>query len=46
MAGRFFVSPYYLSRKFKQCTGFGFPEYVQLVRIREAQRLLRPRSSR
>ncbi|WP_162241887.1 helix-turn-helix domain-containing protein [Paenibacillus sp. Leaf72] len=34
-------SQYYLSRKFKQCTGFGFSEYVQLVRIREAQRLLR-----
>lgn len=41
VANRFFVSPYYLSRKFKQCTGFGFSEYVQLVRIREAQRLLR-----
>ncbi|GIO29845.1 MULTISPECIES: helix-turn-helix domain-containing protein [Paenibacillus] len=41
VAERFFVSPYYLSRKFKQCTGFGFAEYVQLVRIREAQRLLR-----
>ncbi|GIO70030.1 helix-turn-helix domain-containing protein [Paenibacillus sp. FSL M7-1455] len=41
VAERFFVSPYYLSRKFKRCTGFGFAEYVQLVRIREAQRLLR-----
>lgn len=41
VAKRFFISPYYLSRKFKQCTGFGFAEYVQLVRIREAQRLLR-----
>ncbi|WP_168121756.1 AraC family transcriptional regulator [Paenibacillus sp. HB172176] len=41
VAERFFISPYYLSRKFKQCTGFGFAEYVQLVRIREAQRLLR-----
>ncbi|MCR2807501.1 helix-turn-helix transcriptional regulator [Paenibacillus soyae] len=41
VAKRFFVSPYYLSRKFKQCTGFGFSEYVQLVRVREAQRLLR-----
>ena len=44
VAKRFFVSPYYLSRKFKQCTGFGFSEYVQLVRIREAQRLLRETS--
>lgn len=41
VAERFYVSPYYLSRKFKLCTGFGFAEYVQLVRIREAQRLLR-----
>lgn len=35
VAERFFVSPYYLSRTFKRCTGFGFAEYVQLVRIRE-----------
>lgn len=41
VAKQFYVSPYYLSRKFKQCTGFGFSEYVQLVRVREAQRLLR-----
>jgi len=41
VAERFYVSPYYLSRKFKLCTGFGFAEYVQRVRIREAQRLLR-----
>lgn len=41
VAKQFFVSPYYLSRKFKLCTGFGFSEYVQLVRVREAQRLLR-----
>lgn len=41
VANQFFISPYYLSRKFKACTGFGFSEYVQLVRIREAQRLLR-----
>jgi AraC-like DNA-binding protein len=41
VANQFFISPYYLSRKFKECTGFGFSEYVQLVRIREAQRLLR-----
>ncbi|CAM3553066.1 helix-turn-helix domain-containing protein [Marinicrinis lubricantis] len=40
VAEQFFVSRYYLSRTFKQCTGFGFSEYVQLVRMREAQRLL------
>lgn len=41
VASRFYISSYYLSRKFKECTGFGFSEYVQLVRVREAQRLLR-----
>ncbi|HIW33202.1 MAG TPA: AraC family transcriptional regulator [Candidatus Paenibacillus intestinavium] len=41
VAAQFFISPYYLSRKFKHCTGFGFAQYVQLVRVREAQRLLR-----
>ena len=40
VAEKFFISPYYLSRKFKECTGFGFHEYVQLVRVREAKRLL------
>jgi len=44
VAERFYFSPYYLSRKFRQCTGFGFAEYVQHVRIREAQRLLRETS--
>lgn len=41
VADKFYLSPFYLSRKFKSCTGFGFAEYVQLVRVREAQRLLR-----
>jgi YesN/AraC family two-component response regulator len=37
----FYISPYYLSRSFKQITGFTFVEYVNNVRIKEAQRLLR-----
>ncbi|MFC4812713.1 helix-turn-helix transcriptional regulator [Paenibacillus sp. GCM10023250] len=41
LAGRFFVSPYYLSRSFKAVTGFTLIEYVNLTRIREARRLLR-----
>jgi len=40
IAGRFFISPYHLSRAFKQVTGFTFVEYVTMTRIREAQRLL------
>ncbi|WP_238177763.1 helix-turn-helix transcriptional regulator [Paenibacillus contaminans] len=36
-----FVSPSYLSRTFKKVTGFSFVEYVNTVRIKEAQRLLR-----
>ncbi|MEI7025520.1 AraC family transcriptional regulator [Paenibacillus sp. y28] len=41
VAGRFYISPSYLSRIFKRVTGFSFREYVQMIRIREAQRLLR-----
>ena len=37
----FFVSPYYLSRAFNKVTGFTFIEYLNIVRIKEAQRLLR-----
>ncbi|NMA82269.1 MAG: AraC family transcriptional regulator [Epulopiscium sp.] len=37
----FYISPYYFSRSFKQSTGFTFIEYLNSVRIREAQRLLR-----
>jgi len=36
-----YVSPYHLSRTFKKITGFSFVEYVNTVRIREAQRQLR-----
>lgn len=41
LAKRFFVSPYHLSRSFKTATGFTLIEYVQLTRVKEAQRLLR-----
>ena len=38
---RFYISPYYLSRVFKEVTGFTFIEYLNSVRIKEAQKLLR-----
>ncbi|MCS7464383.1 AraC family transcriptional regulator [Paenibacillus doosanensis] len=41
VSSRFFISPYYFSRLFKRSTGFHFPEYINTLRIREAQRLLR-----
>ncbi|WP_159887801.1 helix-turn-helix transcriptional regulator [Paenibacillus puerhi] len=44
IAKRFYISPSYLSRIFRSITGFHFKEYVQLVRIREAKRLLRETS--
>ena len=37
----FYMSPYYMSRAFKEITGFTFIEYVNMTRIREAQKLLR-----
>jgi AraC-like DNA-binding protein/quercetin dioxygenase-like cupin family protein len=36
----FHVSPFYLSRTFKEVTGFTFIEYLNSTRIKEAQRLL------
>ncbi|WP_274651155.1 AraC family transcriptional regulator [Paenibacillus humicola] len=40
VADKFYVSPYYLSRFFKEATGFTFVEYVNSVRIKEAKKLL------
>jgi YesN/AraC family two-component response regulator len=40
IAERFFISPYYLSRFFKEATGFTFVEYVNSVRVKEAKKLL------
>lgn len=41
LADHFYISPYYLSRKFKEVTGFSFSDYLILTRVKEAQRLLR-----
>lgn len=40
LADKFYISPYYLSRFFKEATGFAFVEYVNSVRIKEAKKLL------
>lgn len=40
LSERFYVSPSHLSRKFKEVTGFSFTDYVNLKRVKEAQRLL------
>ncbi|NRF93231.1 AraC family transcriptional regulator [Paenibacillus frigoriresistens] len=40
LAEQFEISPAYLSRMFKEITGFSLIEYVNLVRVQEAQRLL------
>jgi AraC-like DNA-binding protein len=41
LSSRFYISTYYLCRAFKEVSGFSFIEYVNHVRIKEAQRLLR-----
>lgn len=40
VASEFFLSPAHLSRSFRKVTGFTFIEYLNLVRINEAKRLL------
>ncbi|QYR19434.1 AraC family transcriptional regulator [Paenibacillus sp. sptzw28] len=40
VANQFYISPSYLSRIFTKLTGFHFREYLQVVRIREAQKRL------
>lgn len=40
-AERFHYNPQYLSRMFKKLNGFSFVEYLNLIRIKHAQRLLR-----
>lgn len=42
-ARRFSVSPEHFSREFKKETGFGFCEYVNLLRIKKAESLLKTR---
>ena len=46
MAKMHFVSSEHLSRTFKRETGFGFSEYLTLVRLREAEYLLKNRAGR
>ncbi|MDF2663173.1 MAG: AraC family transcriptional regulator [Paenibacillus sp.] len=41
ISSNFYISPSHFSRLFKQYTGFNLPEYLNTLRIREAQRLLR-----
>lgn len=40
VAEKFYISPYYLSRFFKEATGFTFIEYLNHVRVMEAKQLL------
>lgn len=40
IARQFYISTSHLSRIFKQSTGFSFTDYINILRIREAQRLL------
>lgn len=41
LSSLFYISSFYLSRVFKNVTGFTFVEYLNSIRIKEAQRLLR-----
>ena len=41
LAERFYISPYHMSRSFKAATGFTLIDYLNLTRVKEAQRLLR-----
>lgn len=40
LAGRFYISKSYLSRIFKEVTGFSIKEYTNIVRVKKAQNLL------
>lgn len=40
LAAAFFMSPYYLSRRFREVTGYTVTRYLQLTRVRNAQVLL------
>lgn len=41
MASRYSVSPEHLSRTFKKKTGFGFNEYLTLIRLQKAEYMLK-----
>ncbi|MCI9183295.1 MAG: AraC family transcriptional regulator [Lachnospiraceae bacterium] len=40
IADTFYISPYYLSHRFKEVTGYTVVEYIQLTRVKNAQYLL------
>jgi AraC-like DNA-binding protein len=40
IADTFYISPYYLSHRFKEVTGYTVVQYIQLTRIKNAQYLL------
>ncbi len=46
IADEFAVSPEHLSRCFKKQTGFGLNEYINLIRLREAEFLLKNETSK
>jgi YesN/AraC family two-component response regulator len=41
VAKKFYISPFYLCRIFKEAIGFSFNEYLTSVRIKETQKLLK-----
>ena len=46
LAARCAVTPEHLSRVFKRDTGFGISEYISIIRLQQAQLLLRSESAR
>lgn len=46
VAKSYFVSPEHLSRTFKHDTGFGFNEFLSLVRLQHAEHLLKERGAK
>lgn len=40
LAREFYISPYYLSHKFKDLTGFTITQYIHMTRVKRAQELL------
>ncbi|WP_274649699.1 AraC family transcriptional regulator [Paenibacillus humicola] len=41
LAGHFHMSPYYLSRSFKQATGLPLTEFINIARVKAAEQLLK-----
>lgn len=41
LSAQFYISTYYLSRLFKEVTGFSFSDYLNQIRLLEAKKLLR-----